>query len=412
VLTAAVIGDPALERRAKPGLTLLAGVVAALAVMTRTIGVAVVAGMVVAALYRRAYRKAVLFVFVAAPLVLFSVWASHPALTPAEAGGAGQAGASALALPGWQQSLLYYTNYGGFWRLCVPRWAVLWAMIVGNLALWVKGMAAYLLSPTLPIENSLAANAIGGIVSAGAVAGIVRQARGERWRPIHFTIPFYFAVVLMWNYPILDRFFLPFLPLIYMGLWVEGEHLVRLARSAWRERRPIGERVVCGMLLAGLAALAAVALWNYRHGYRREIAGQAEFRSRMWTEKARAYDWIRRNTDSGTRIVAYDDASLYLYAGRTAVRPISFSTEYVYTRDRRVLERDLAHITDVAHAMRAHFWLVSDDDFYSELRDAQPLMKACVARLMSGLPQVYHSERVQLYDISRLFEPEPSRAAE
>jgi len=407
-LTAAVVGDRAMQERARPAFTLLAGVVAALSVMTRTIGVAVAAGIVAAALHRRAYRKAALFLLVAAPWVLVSMWAGHPALTPAEAGSPWQAGTSALALPGWQQSLLYYTNYGAFWRLCVPSLGVFGAMLAGNLALWVKGMAVYLFSPTLQIEKSLAGNAIGGIVSAGAVAGILRQARSDGWKPIHFIIPFYFAVVLIWNFPILDRFFLPFLPLFYMGLWVEGKHLVHLALSAYRDRRPLGERVVCGITLAVLATLSGVAIWNYRYGYRSEIAGQAEFRTRMWAEKAQAYDWIRRNTGSGTRIIAYDDASLYLYAGRAAVRPISFSTEYVYTRDMRVLERDLAHISDVACAIRAHFWLVSEDDFYSELQDAQPLMKARVAQRMSGLPEVYHSERIQLYDISRLLQPAPS----
>jgi len=379
--------------------------------MMRTVGVAVIAGIVAAALYRRAYRRAALFCLAAAPFFLASLWGSGPSLAPATSG-IKHGGPSAF--PGWDQTLLYYTSYAKFWRLCVPSWSVFWAMLASNLRSMVAGPALYLLAPTLRPEKSFASAALAGIVSTGAVAGIVRQARSEEWRPIHFIMVLYSAVILIWNYPIFDRFLLPFVPLFYMGLWVEGKHLVQLALTSRSARRPIGERVLGGVMLMGLVALAGVGLWNYRYGFRSRMPGLAKQLALMAGEKAQVYQWVRWNTDPGAIVVAYEEASLYLYTARMAVSPICFSTEYVYTGEKSVLERDLAHITDTARALSARYWLVSEDDFQLEIENAQPLIKERVARLMSAMPEVYHSAggRVRLYDISPLLRPAPLRGAQ
>lgn len=404
-LTAAQVADGAMHSRVPPARAVIAGILAGLSVMTRTLGVAVTAGIVAAALYRRAYRRAALFCLVAAPFLLASFWPSRTSLAAATGG---LAHGELTAFPGWEQTLLYYTSYAKFWRFCVPRWSVFWAMLAGNLRVWIAGPALYLLAPTVGIGNSLVSSAIGAVVSVGAVAGIVRQARSQEWKPIHFIVVFYSAAVLMWNYAIFDRFLLPFVPLLYMGLWVEGKHIVRLALASQGACHPIGERVLGGAMLLALAALAGAALWNYRYGYRSEMSAVAEQHALMVAEKARVYEWIRRNTDPTATIVAYEEGSLYLYTGRTAVCPIAFSTEYSYTGQKSVLHRDLAHITDAANALAAHYWLVSEDDFRLEIEDAQPLMKGRVALLMAGLPVVYDSGagRVRLYDISYLLRPQ------
>jgi hypothetical protein len=409
-LTAALAGDGAMRSGARPARAVLAGILASLSVMMRTVGVAVVAGIVVAALYRRAYRRASLFCLVAAPFFLATLWGSRLSLASATNGLPHR---GPTTFPGWDQTLLYYTSYAKFWRLCVPSWSVFWAMLAGNLRSIVEGPALYLLAPTLQPDKSFAPAALAGIVSAGAVAGIVRQARSQEWKPIHFIMVFYSAVMLIWNYPIPDRFLLPFVPLFYMGLWAEGKHLVQLALTSQSARRPIGERALGGVMLMGLVALAGVGLWNYRYGFRSQMPGLAKQLALMAGEKAQAYQWVRWNTDPAARIVAYRDTSLYLYTGRTAVSPICFSTEYAYTGEMSVLERDLAHITDTAVAVNARYWLLSEDDFQLELESAQPLIKERVARLMSAMPEVYHSSggRVRLYDISRLLRSAPLRGA-
>jgi hypothetical protein len=399
-LTAALAGDAAVRATGRLGWAAVTGILAGLSMMTRTLGVAVLGGVLAAALCRRAYRQAAAVCLGSAPFVFASFWASHNSLAVPHEGGTS-------TLPGWQQTYLYYTSYVKFWRLCVPRSSVLLQMLTINLVKLLQALSAYFLEPTLGIGNSLTYYAIGAIVSAGIVAGIVRQARIQEWKPIHFILVFYSAVILGWNYPIMERFLFLFLPLFCAGLWVEGKHLVRLLLASLRAGRPASERVLAGVMLMGVASLAGIAVWNYRYGYRPEMSALSEQRARRMREKAEAYQWLRQNTDPEARVVAYEDPSLYLYTGRQAVRPISFSTEYLYTRERKVLERDLSRITDAAVAVGANYWLTSEDDF--NLEDAPALMRERVANLMSAQPEVYHSRDrgVRLYDISRLPRSEP-----
>jgi len=410
VITAALVADRATRAQAGPGGAVVAGILAGLSVVTRTMGLAVVAGIVAAALYRRAYRRAALFGLAAAPLVLLAFWRQHPSAAAAALAQSGTA-----AFPGWQQTLYYFTSYSKHWRLCVPNLRVFLAMLVTNFGGLLQAAPIYLISPTVETGKSLTslkpvvADVVGGAVSVVVVAGILRQAHHSEWKPIHFFMAFNTALMLVWNWPIADRFTLPFLPLFYMGLWLEGKHLIRLVLASWSARRQWSERVLGGVMLAGLAALAGVVLWNYRYGYRSLLPGVAKQRLLIGAEKVQAYDWIRRNTDAGDTIISYEEGSLYLYAGRTAVGPIIISTEYYYTRNKAVLDRDLAHLTDVAYVVAARYWLVSEDDMRWEVEDAQPLIRRRIDGLLSSMPEVFHSSagRVRLYDISRLVKSRP-----
>jgi hypothetical protein len=102
--------------------------------------------------------------------------------------------------------------------------------------------------------------------------------------------------------------------------------------------------------------------------------------------------------------MAYRDAELYLYTDRRAAVPIAFSTEGAFTGDPRVLERDLAHITDAANALSACYWLTSQDDFEMDFPTAEARER--VAQLMAGLPEVSRSQdgRIRLYDSSSLLQ--------
>jgi 4-amino-4-deoxy-L-arabinose transferase-like glycosyltransferase len=407
VLTAAFAADGAMRTQAKPLRAVLVGILVGLAVMTRTMGLVAVAGVAAVAGYRRAYRQAALFCLAAAPFLFYVLWSSRSSLAAASMG---LAHGATSAFPGYEQTLVYYTCYQRYWRLCVPHLSVFFAMLPTNLGGLLQAAPLYLISPTLETGRPLTSvkpvldDVIAGAVSLLVVAGIVRQARNSEWKPIHFIMAFNTALMLVWNWPIADRYNLAFVPLFYMGLWLEGEHLLHLLLVSWRQKRPTGEKVLAGVMLTGVLALSAVVLWNYVYGFRPKLSGLAGQRSLIGLQKAQAYDWIRRNTDPGVTIMTYDDASLYLYTGRTAMPPLAFSTEYYYTGNKRVLERDLARMTDAARAVEARYWLVSDDDVPSQVEDAQPLIRHRIESLLSQMPEVFHSGsgQVRLYDISRL----------
>jgi hypothetical protein len=401
-LASALAADNVMRAGSRYAPAVLVGVVAGLSVMMRSVGVAVVAGIIAAALFRRAFRQAVAFCLGAAPFVGSGVWAVCRSLMD-NRGGSASGVASTLA--GWQQALFYSTSYLKMWRLCVPNLQVFWAMLRINLKAAILAPAAYWLFPTLNIGESLAANTLGAVVGAFSLAGILRQARRQEWKPLHYILAFYLAVIVLWNYSIMWRLLLPFLPLFLVGLWVEAKHLTDLALTKLRSADPVLERLLAATLVAGLGTLTGIAAWNFAVGHRPELVALGREQNLINQEKLQVYGWIRQQSAPGAVIVAYRDASVYLYTGRKAVMPIAFSTEYIYTHDQRVLDRDLAHMTDVACAVGAGYWLTSEDDFNKESQVVEA--REQVARLMSGLPEVSRSQagRVRLYDISSLFQP-------
>jgi len=259
------------------------------------------------------------------------------------------------------------------------------------------------LAPTLNVGLGLAVNALGAFLGFLAFAGMIRQARSEEWKPFHFVFLCYLALVLIWNYPLVDRFLLLLLPFFLMGIWVETRRLLGLAVASLRSGSPASERIIAALLAFGMAGVAAIAVWNFVGGFRPQLRTLGVERAQLMKARSPVYAWIRERTPPQSVTVAPEDTLLYLYAGRQSVVPIALSTEWVYTGERKSLQQDLSHITDTAVATGACYWLVSPND--SDVLDfPTPDARDRIAALMSGLPEVSSSEgrSVRLYDISSL----------
>jgi hypothetical protein len=402
VLTVALVADSAMRRDSRIWLGLAAGTLAGLSVLLRTVGIALVAGIFATAVYRRAFRQGIVFCLAATPFLaaVLRFAGTHSWAPWAMTGG------TALA-PGWRQTWAYYTSYAEYWKLTVPSPLAFLRMLGVNLDALLKGPAIYFFFPLVKATSQLGI-VLSTLLTAGIFAGVIRQARKQEWKPIHFIFPFYAAVILLWNYPLMDRFLLWLLPLCYAGVWLEGKHLLSTVLTTFRSGRPRAEKLLAGALSLGLLALAGTVAWDYLDGFRPELRAMGARRAAMLGEKMQVYNWLRQNTDPQTRVVTYEDASLYLFTGRQAIRPIQFSVEWYYTKDAQVLERDLAHITDTARQVGARFWVISnDDDFGMDLGTHQRLLDARMAQLKSVLPMAFQSRgnKVQVYDLSCVLQP-------
>jgi hypothetical protein len=452
-LAASLLADRAMRSSGRFPLAVLVGVLAGLSMLTRSVGVAVVAGIVVAGLFRRAFRQAAAVCLGAAPFLVAALWAGRKSVAGS---GEGLRNHAPGLPPGWRQTLLYYTSYLKMWKFCTPNVHVFLSMLRGNLVAFLETPALYWLHPALKMGTGFAVTALSAalmlIVVAGVLrqpcqdkwkplrfvftlylaivlvwnvpatalsaalmlmvlAGILRQARSDEWKPLYFVFVFYSAILLLWNYTVMDRFLLLFVPLFCLGLWVEGKYLAGLLWGALRAGR-LGDGVLAGVMSAGLAALAGIAVWNTLQFYRPHPSAEQQAAS-LRQDKAQAYDWIREHALREDRIIAYEDGRVYLYTGRQSVAPIACSTEYTYTHDSRVLERDLARMADTAAVVQARYWLTSSDDFMLDLEEVQPSLRARVAQLMSGMPEVYRSPDgwVRLYDIPCLLQPQRAPCA-
>jgi hypothetical protein len=94
--------------------------------------------------------------------------------------------------------------------------------------------------------------------------------------------------------------------------------------------------------------------------------------------------------------------NLFLFSGRQALRPITFSPAGLY--DPSFLKNDVACITSGAQGIQATYWVMSDDDFSIEWTDATSAGLARESQLGDSLPEVFRSKsgRVRVYGLKTL----------
>ncbi len=393
-LTAVVIADRALGERARPWSAVAAGLFTGLSMLTRSLGVAVFAGILVCALCRRAHRQAAWFGAAAIPLAAFA------ALWPAR-----QAPGAEWAA-GWRQVWLYYTSYWEFWKLSVPDWSTLRAMLSFNALSWLEWPSTFCFFSPPGRGESFAGHLLSITLTAGILAGIAREGKRRGWRPLHFAFVFYSAAVVLWNYALMDRFLMVFLPLYFAGMYWEGGHLVSLLRRNLASGRPLAEKALAALMGAGVLALAVASATHYLAGQRGLLLDPSTRRYALAPDQVELYDWIRRSTPPAARFVAYRDVRLYLHTARQAVRPVAFSSAAFYKQDEAILRRDLAHIADAAWATGAQYWVVSSDDF--DVETGGPAIEQRMAELKSALPVVFRTAagKIEVHDLGCLQQPE------
>jgi hypothetical protein len=386
------VANRALQPDAKNSAAACCGILAGLSMLTRVFGLPVAAGILMAAVVRRAWRQLLVFCGCVAPFLGGLVWRMvfrHAPTAPV----------TLVAAPsaGWTRAWVYYTDYAGFWRISVPNTHILWAMLKNNAGMLLRGPTDYFLEPTLT-RNTLMGRVLITVVTAAVLAGMVRQVRRQEWQPIHCVLPFYAVVILFWNYPDIDRFLLLFLPLFAAGLWIEGKHVFSMIRVTVAGSGPTSAKVIATLLGLIVVALGAAVGQNYIAGTR-VVLKQSEDRAVLLREKREAYDWIVRSTPASARVIAYEDASTCLYTGRVTVRPLVFSTAEFYEPAR--LGDSLASMTGTALAIGAEYWLFADDDFDFEWPEATTKARIYTSGIERTLPLVFRSRdgRVRIHSL-------------
>jgi hypothetical protein len=279
-------------------------------------------------------------------------------------------------------------------------------MLSSNVQYLMEAPATFCLFPALGGGRFMSGILLNITLTAGIVSGIVRQARQHEWKPVQALLVLYLGPVIVWNYAILDRFLVLFLPLFYAGLFIEVRHLLAMLRASMRTGRPVSEKAVAGLLGAGLALVVVLAVRFYVSGVRPELRRAADQRAAAMAEEQEVYEWIRSHTEAGDRFIAYDDVALSLHTGREAIRPIAFSTAAFYKKDENILKRDLAHVADTARSIGARYWVMTARDF--ALESGVPLIEKRMTEIQAVLPVAFRSSRdkARVYDLGCLRAPE------
>ncbi|HUG81433.1 MAG TPA: phospholipid carrier-dependent glycosyltransferase [Bryobacterales bacterium] len=364
-----------------------AAVLACGAILTRSIAVAIVAGIFFAAVVRRAPKPAALYAAICAAVFFASSDAPPGSGSPAQ------------GYSGYEQTLLFYTDYIGFWRFSVPDWATLAKQLEFN-GMQILKAPAYLcfFLPVLGFASG-GLQATGIVLTVGIVRGLFRGVSRTTFHPVMGALFCYLPVVLLWNYSLADRFLLLFVPLLYHGAAVEIGSVLAPMRELLKPGGETGQRIAAGILSTLIVILLGYAayrcLWEIPAGTREANAERAA----LLQQKQQAYDWLRKNSEAGDRLIAYEDVVAYLSTGRQGMRPIAPSTASFYLQDREALQPDLDRLGDTARAIEARYWLASPDDY--QLEHADTYLKEATAELLDDAPVAFksHDGRVLVYEI-------------
>jgi 4-amino-4-deoxy-L-arabinose transferase-like glycosyltransferase len=397
-LSACIVAASANEKETPMRTTVFSGILSGLSILIRGMGVPVAAGLFVAIALRKGWRRAAVFAACILPFSIAFLWRSiflTPKLPPV--------GASSCA-QSWRMTWLYYTSYGGFWRADVFSNDVFWQTVASNLRSILVQPGLYFLKGTF-IRPAILAVVLLIVLSAVAIRGVVRLADLAGWQPIHFALGFSVLPMLIWDYSIMGRFLIPFLPLLCAAIWTEVRQAVSQVghtpgRSGGAERR----------IAAGFLCLSgAILFWGIGVSWWGEIQALARIsgsRAALLDEKRAAYAWLEQKTAPNSRILAYEDASLFLYSGRQSLRPVIFSAAGVYRP--HVLNSELACIVSSAKPLGANYWVVSDDDFFSEWEPARSRAHEREEEIERTIHPLFRSEHggVRIYKLDSDGEPE------
>jgi hypothetical protein len=274
--------------------SLWAGIAVGCAYLSRTAGIAFLAAIPAWYGVRRQYRHITQFLIGMLPFVAgWMLWSRHH------------------LLPTQDPTLIYYTDYLKMEFLTIGLdnfHLVLWKNVDGLLA-GFGGLAIPQVFGSLPVKILTQA------VGVAMISGTIRLFRRGIAQPYAFFAAVTSAMLLAWHFQPNERFVLPLLPLLLLGLVTELEHLAAMLRSGFRHSDPAQRRVAIGMACVAstivVGVLAVQCLMSFRYLY--ESARQ--YQAKLYEMRA-AYAWIVANVPDSARILSNDDPILYLYSGR------------------------------------------------------------------------------------------------
>jgi 4-amino-4-deoxy-L-arabinose transferase-like glycosyltransferase len=396
-LGACVAAVRANDKKAGPGATVFCGILTGISILVRALGIPIAAGLFVAIALRTGWRKSVTFSACVLPFIA-ALFLRSILFTPKV-----PAVAASLCSGSWRMTWLYYTSYAGFWRADILSHGVFWQTVRNNSVVALLQPASYFVRPAYLRAPALAL-VLFVAISVVAFRGGVRLLTSARWQPIHIALGFYLLPVLVWNYGVMDRFLIPFLPLIVAGIWREVQQVVSQVRSAPRGKgRAEVAIVACFFCIAGVALLVGASISS--SGEIRALSTQSESRAGLLVEKREGYAWLKENSPQDATAIAYEDVSMFLYTERQAIRPVIFSA--AGAKRPSILNSELECLTSSAEPIHARYWLVSDDDFESEWEPAKSRAKEKEREMERRLDPQFRSAhgRVRIYKLDSSHRP-------
>jgi hypothetical protein len=348
---------------------LIAGILAALAYLTRTAALPLAATVPAIYILRGHRRHAFAFVAGILPAIIgWQIWlAAHPSNAH-----------------DWVT--LFYTDYVGMERAAVG-WnnigEVLYVNLdtlltgLGNLAVFLIGYSAF-------------GHHVARLIAFAALMGTYRLCRETKcWNYAAYAVA-YCLLLIFWHYPPNERFTVPLLPLLIAGLWTEASHFARLIQFTWRSNA-----IAAAFGAAALAFFACFFVWSSVEARAVELPSAAAFARRTTNDLRRAFTETSNRTPADAVILSDNDGLLHLYTGRRSYRSV-VPPYLFYPMDNASIQKWIGGTPDAA-GEPWNYALVTSSDWGHSLGESE--RKQVRERLQSraDLSVIYKDDFATLY---------------
>ncbi len=374
LIASLILAERAMKPEVSVWLAVLAGALAGLAYLTKSIAAPLLITVPLCFALRKHYKKAGLFFAVMLPAVAGWQWWVARHLTHS-----------------WDLVTLYYTNYVGFQTYNVPL-RDLPLVIWYNLDGFVAGAGKLLI-----FDIPYGARALERVVAVAAIAGCVRLASRTRQLQYPMAALGMSAILLVWHFPPDQRFVFPLYPLLLMGLATEIGNIWEKLRLTWA-KPAFADRFAAasvGALLAGVGVFAVFCtVFGLAHFIPDLFASyRADFDARR-----PAYEWIARNTPADVNVYAYQDPLVFLYTGHKACR-LPIPPKFLYHNDDAAIVKMMGSMADFARGHDLNYLLLTPDDYHRDLND-RGTRGLTEAMRSSSFQQVYASSSTAIYRLT------------
>jgi hypothetical protein len=374
-----------------------AGLLAACAYLTRSAGIALLISVPALLLWQKRLKAALVY---AAPVIMaaagWAVWQRGHLLHSIDS------------------TLMYYTDYVGFQKLNVGAdnaLVVLWK----NLDQILYSMGALVLPKVvdmMPVKN------LTQVLGIGMISGVVRMFRKGIARDYALFSLLSTGILLVWHYPANERMVLPMFPLLLAGLVTEAKHFFSMVRrvlfvkasetdpsgKSGKKKDDAGNRIVGGILAAGIAAIFLVALGvQLFMTFSFMDSSTAQQRASL-KERRAAYQWMAANLPREAAVLSYDDALLYLYSGHHG-NYMPLLTRWWYADDHENMQAAYRNIDEYCRRRGLSYFYFTSEDLSRETGEED---RKAVAKAVAENPAL---EPVFTAGIGTVYRIRPATAA-
>lgn len=355
----------------------IAGVLAGIAFLFRTIGVAMLVTTPLLFLLRKKCGHAAVFAAAMAPAVVgWSLWAG-------------------MHLPSETDVItLYYTNYAGYHWMNF-HWNEAHLFLWKNVDSLLFGIGTLILPHV--IDSGLL-KILAEVLALGSLIGCWRIAkeRPATWHYIGFGVVF-LGMLLAWSFPPNERFVIPLAPLLLAGFVREVQGLVDSIRKGFTHKdssQRSAARVmaaVAGTILVSCLALQIVTTF-------RLLPEMMQTYGKQQLKNKPGYEWSKQNLPVDAKVLAEKDTSFYLYTGRKAASLI-VPTIHLYRDDRKAQVAAYSDAVGYAKRHGLNYIYLTDDDFRRDL-DPEDFEKIQTnLRVLTGASKLYDSNGIRVFRV-------------